>query len=113
MLRSLCSDNIRTIFFLYESHEYHECLCSELTENTEGSFYTEIFLNEHGLTRRFTETNMQRSLRSDTIRTIFFLYESHESHECLCTELTEITESSFYTENFLNEHGLTRKNTEC
>ena len=57
-----------------------------------GPFLHGIFLNEHGLTRRFTETNMLRSLRSDTIRTIFFLYESHESHECLCTELTENTE---------------------
>ena len=88
--------------------------------NTRKLFLHGFLFNEHGLSRRLTETNMQRSLRSDTIRTIFFLYESHESDECLCTELTELTEGFFLYEShesheysflhgfLFNEHGYPR-----
>ena len=39
---------------------------------------------------------MQRSLRSDSIRTTIVLCESHEC--CLCTEYTELTDALFYTD---------------
>ncbi len=58
------------------------------------SIYTEaLFLTNtdfHGNTRR---CSMQRSLRSDSIRTTIVLYESHECS--LCTEHTELTETLF------------------
>gem|GEM_PF-3799250 len=79
------TEGFYTLFLFFDEHG--------LTRRyTEGFYTLFLFFDEHGRTRRYTETNMQRSLRSDTIRTIFFLYESHESDECLCTELTENTE---------------------